>query len=375
MKTLKLSKTFLIYYIVVISFVGLRIMSSLGVFSGIQDPYLKSTITTFLIQICVLFSLPLILYKLFSKQKTKDIFKSFGYKKISFKVVFYTIILGVLAYILNIVVASGFSAFLSLFGYEGIRGFAQSSSAVYDTFPKFLLGIVLVAVLPAICEEFLHRGMILRGTASKIGYKRAIIISSVLFGLMHLNIEQVFYATILGLIMGVVSIATNSIWTSVIIHFINNAINVYFSYAQTTGLPGGKLFDVLTILLQKVSPLQAMIFVFVGLAVLLFAMIGIFMKLLKQTKYEEICSSYELINSELMHNQEEGKQYSRDDVDRAFAIYMEKKFRNVDSYQYLILPKQEVDQKVLHSSETVFLIGVVVLGVLITLSTFIWGIF
>jgi len=375
MKTLKLSKTFLIYYIVVIAFVGLRIMSSLGVFSFISDPYLKSTTTTFLIQICVLFLLPLILYKLFSKQKTKEIFKSFGYRKISFKVIVLTIILGILAYILNIIVASGFSAFLSFFGYEGIRGFAQSSTVTYDTFPKFLLGIVLVAVLPAFCEEFLHRGMLLRGTGSKIGYKRALILSSVLFGLMHLNVEQVFYATVLGLVMGAVSLATNSIWTASIIHFINNAINVYFSYAQTAGLPGGRLFDVLMALLQKISPIQAMIFTFALFAILLFAMIGIFMKLLKQTKYEEICSSYELINSELMHNQEEGKVYSRDDVDRAFAIYMEKKFKDVDSYQYLIFPKQEADQKVLHTSETVFLIGTLILGFLVTLSTFIWGIF
>ena len=48
----------------------------------------------------------------------------------------------------------------------------------------------LVAVLPAIGEEFLHRGIVLQGI-KHMGFKKAIVLSSLLFGLVHFNIQQV----------------------------------------------------------------------------------------------------------------------------------------------------------------------------------------
>jgi len=58
-----------------------------------------------------------------------------------------------------------------------------------------------------------------------------------------LNIVQVFYAAILGYFIGVAVIATRSIWAGVIMHFMNNAIGTYLSYAGQNGLPFADLFD------------------------------------------------------------------------------------------------------------------------------------
>ena len=166
------------------------------------------------------------MYMLILKKKPKEVFSEFGYKKISAKTVLICFGIGLLAFIINIFISNFFATILRYLGYN--PQYSSSGGYSYDTIPKFLFGVLSVAILPAMCEEFVHRGMILGGTSKAIGYKKAIILSSVLFGLMHLNISQVFYATILGLLMGLVATMTRSIWPAVILHFTNNFVNVFF---------------------------------------------------------------------------------------------------------------------------------------------------
>ena len=104
-----------------------------------------------------------------------------------------------------------------------------------------LIALILTAVLPAICEEFLHRGILLNGLIKQFGVRRAILWSSILFGLMHMNVGQFFYATILGWFMAVAALASGSLWGSVIVHFTNNALATYFGYAEELNLPGTNL--------------------------------------------------------------------------------------------------------------------------------------
>ena len=95
-----------------------------------------------------------------------------------------------------------------------------------------------MAVLPGIFEEIVHRGILLKGYTKEIGVKRALIYSSILFGLMHLNVGQVFYATIMGLLIGITVIVSGSIFPAMIVHFVNNAINIYLVYAAHNQLVG-----------------------------------------------------------------------------------------------------------------------------------------
>ena len=104
--------------------------------------------------------------------------------------------------------------------------------------------VVLVAVLPAICEETTHRGLLIHGY-SMLGIKRAVIYSSLMFGLMHLNINQFFYATILGFLIALSTLMSKSIIPAMIIHFMNNFISTYISFAQSNKWFGYELFDLL----------------------------------------------------------------------------------------------------------------------------------
>lgn len=92
------------------------------------------------------------------------------------------------------------------------------------------LSIVLFAPL---LEELFCRGIILRGLLHHTTPIKAIALSALMFGLMHLNPWQAIPAFILGVFMGWVYWRTHSLWATIFIHFVNNG----FSYIVTLLYP------------------------------------------------------------------------------------------------------------------------------------------
>lgn len=95
----------------------------------------------------------------------------------------------------------------------------------YSKDSVLILQFISIALVPAVCEEILFRGVILSNLIP-YGKASAIVISSVLFGLMHGNLYQFIYATVAGIIIGCVYVATDSIWCSILLHMINNTVSV-----------------------------------------------------------------------------------------------------------------------------------------------------
>ncbi|MBE6597005.1 MAG: CPBP family intramembrane metalloprotease [Ruminococcaceae bacterium] len=90
---------------------------------------------------------------------------------------------------------------------------------------EMLIMFVYTALVPAVCEEFLFRGVILENMIP-YGRSAAIIGSSVLFGLMHQNPAQILYTTVGGIFLGYTYVKCRSVWIPMIIHFVNNAYSV-----------------------------------------------------------------------------------------------------------------------------------------------------
>lgn len=93
------------------------------------------------------------------------------------------------------------------------------------------LNLLVFAVLPALLEEMAFRGYVLR-TLRPYGDRTAILVSSLLFALMHGNVLQVPFAFIVGLVLGYVTVQTDNIWLAVVIHFCNNAMSTVLQYLQ-----------------------------------------------------------------------------------------------------------------------------------------------
>jgi membrane protease YdiL (CAAX protease family) len=82
----------------------------------------------------------------------------------------------------------------------------------------------IYAVSPAICEEFLFRGIILQGAIGKVSRPGAIVLSGALFGIFHLDPYRLIGTMVLGFIMGYIAIKACSLLASIIFHLTNNLL-------------------------------------------------------------------------------------------------------------------------------------------------------
>ena len=89
---------------------------------------------------------------------------------------------------------------------------------------EVILQFIVVCLVPGFCEEFLFRGAILTNCLP-FGRSTAILISSLLFSLMHQNAQQFFYTFVAGIVLGVLYEMSGSIWPGVILHTVNNFIS------------------------------------------------------------------------------------------------------------------------------------------------------
>ena len=87
-----------------------------------------------------------------------------------------------------------------------------------------LIFYIGIAVVPALVEEMAFRGIVMQALR-RFGDGFAIICSAILFGLMHCNLQQIPFAIMAGLFIGYAVVITNSLWTGIIIHFLNNAFS------------------------------------------------------------------------------------------------------------------------------------------------------
>lgn len=124
---------------------------------------------------------------------------------------------------IGLIAIFGFTPLTNMFDYItynwGYKGIGESIDV--STFWKFFATIFYVALLPAICEELIFRGIITNGL-KKYGTISAVAISSVLFALMHQNLQQLIYQLFLGAVMAYIVIKTGSIIYTMILHFFNN---------------------------------------------------------------------------------------------------------------------------------------------------------
>lgn len=83
--------------------------------------------------------------------------------------------------------------------------------------------IFVLAVLPAVGEELVFRGVIGRGLVARLGVVPGILITSFLFAIVHVHPAHALAVFPLGIALHVLYLATRSIWAPILLHFLNNA--------------------------------------------------------------------------------------------------------------------------------------------------------
>ncbi len=140
-----------------------------------------------------------------------------------------------------------------------------------------LLVIIVVSVVPALCEEVMFRGYIQKSFEFKMKPIWAAIITAIFFGLYHFNPYGLIPLIALGLYFGYAAYMSNSIFVPMTLHFINNfmAVILYFIFGDD---------DVINSTIDKNFNLSSSLLIFAGLLILFFGVIFYIKRYYIQTK-------------------------------------------------------------------------------------------
>lgn len=230
----QVADAFKFFFFLVVTIFGASLVFDIVVYivsaiSGTPKESLDSSEAVIILSTCMS-PIVLIGYSLvYSKIRKVKLRTSFSDgQKLSLLPISVSIVLAIIAIFL-------FSPFMDLVEY----GFMQLGYNPNNTIPLqekmqtefgyFLLGILIYALLPAIAEEIVFRGVIQNSLLSKYKGWVAIAFSTLLFVLMHGALQQTVYQVIMGIMLGYVACVGGSIFYSIILHFLNNAFVILFS--------------------------------------------------------------------------------------------------------------------------------------------------
>ena len=158
---------------------------------------------------------PVLIYAAIKKVNLKETFR---FNKPGVLPVVLIIVISFFAYLVAAMLNNTLAYFLQFIG-----NIPTQSIPIPGNTGELLLGLLMIAVLPGVCEEMLHRGLLLRAYEKRGSYK-AVVITSIFFGLFHFDLTNLLGPIFLGLIIGYYVIRTNSIFAGMLAHFLNNAI-------------------------------------------------------------------------------------------------------------------------------------------------------
>jgi uncharacterized protein len=110
-----------------------------------------------------------------------------------------------------------------------ITGFSDSFDEIQQLNPLMgsLVSIVFVGLFPAIGEELFFRGFIGRGLVARWGRFWGVLVTSILFGAMHMQPLHVIIATLIGLVLHAVYLWTGSLIAPMLLHMTLNCESVF----------------------------------------------------------------------------------------------------------------------------------------------------
>ena len=106
-----------------------------------------------------------------------------------------------------------------------------------DTFGGLLLNLVVIALIPAVGEELTFRGVMQQALTRKMKNPHvAIILSAAIFSFIHFQFYGFLPRMFSGILLGYMFYITNSLWTSMLMHFLNNGTVVVLYYLNNKGI-------------------------------------------------------------------------------------------------------------------------------------------
>lgn len=173
---------------------------------------------------------PVLVYTAVKKVAITDVFRI---KPVSSRILVLCALIMLSAYPVGLFLNLVGNLILSLFG-----DLIPMPIPVAENGTEYVINLLVIALTAGIAEELFFRGLVLKGY-EVFGRKKAIIITALLFGIFHFNIQNFIGPVFLGLIFGYLAVKTGSIFPAIVGHFINNALSVTIAFAAELLSGGG----------------------------------------------------------------------------------------------------------------------------------------
>lgn len=105
-----------------------------------------------------------------------------------------------------------------------LEPFLSLMPEVPNVYGRGAWAIVTVVVMAPLFEEVIFRGVLLESTRVRYGVVAAWLLSSAIFGIVHVHPTVVVNAFVMGLVLAFIYLRTDSLWSAIILHAINNGI-------------------------------------------------------------------------------------------------------------------------------------------------------
>lgn len=130
--------------------------------------------------------------------------------------------------------------------YEQLQlAMPEQTVALFQSIMQEPWGYLVIGMLVPVAEELVFRGAVLRvllNVFAKRSHWIAIMISAVVFGIIHMNFAQGVHATLIGLLLGWMYYRTRSVFPGIVLHWINNTV-AYIMFNIQPQLADGQLID------------------------------------------------------------------------------------------------------------------------------------
>ena len=104
-----------------------------------------------------------------------------------------------------------------------------------DSFGGLLFNLLVIALIPAIGEELTFRGVLQQALTRRCNVHVAVFLSAFIFSFIHFQFYGFLPRMFLGLLLGYLFYYSGSLWTSILMHFVNNGAAVVVAYLDYKG--------------------------------------------------------------------------------------------------------------------------------------------
>ena len=147
-------------------------------------------------------------------------------------------VLGLLCFVINMAVSTLWYILMQTAGYT----YSSSVGTIFSSPEVLIFEILFTAVMPALFEELVDRGVLLAALDDLPGDKIKILIIGIGFGLVHQNAPQLVPTMVGGLIMAYMAVKSDSIVPGMIVHFLNNFLVILVDFGDQKGNIIGKIY-------------------------------------------------------------------------------------------------------------------------------------